>query len=297
MKITEARKANLIVPSGFGGYDICINPYVGCQFGCKYCYVRFFIKDKEEPWGKFLRTRTFIKDKLPKEIHKLNGMKLALGTMTDPYQPQERKHRLTRQTLEIIEQQGHPTEIGIFTRSPFILDDLDLLKRLNTRLKVRVHLTITPFDKDILRKIEPIPIPIKNRFTLLKKLVDAGLRCHVSISPILPILSDSYRKEFINNIINIKPNGFVVDPMQCYGPSFQAVDTALGNDPKWLECKTILEDKKRYDDWKLENKKAWEDEWIKYKDSGIFAMIMDHQFKERFSLSTGDRINNNFVYP
>jgi DNA repair photolyase len=294
MKITETRKTNLIVPSGFGGYDLCMNPYVGCQFGCKYCYVRFFIKDTEEPWGKFLRTRNFIKDKLPKEIHKLNGMKLVLGTMTDPYQPQERKHRLTRQTLEIIEQQGNPAEIGIFTRSPFILDDLDLLKRLN----VRIHLTITPFDHDILRKIEPIPIPTKNRFTLARKLVDAGLRCHISISPILPILSDSYRKEFIDNIIDIKPSGFTIDPMQCYGPAFQAVDTALGNDPRWLACRVILVDKKGYADWKLENKTAWENEWAAYRESGIFAIIMDHQSKERFSLSTGGKFNFlNFIYP
>jgi DNA repair photolyase len=294
MKITEARKANLIVPSGFGGYNLCMNPYVGCQFGCKYCYVRFFIKDEEEPWGKFLRTRNFIKNKLPKEIHKLNGMKLVLGTMTDPYQPQERKHRLTRQTLEIIEQQGNPAEIGIFTRSPFVLDDLDLLKRLN----VRIHLTITPFDHDILRKIEPIPIPTKNRFTLARKLVNAGLRCHISISPILPVLSDSYRKEFISNIIDIKPKGFTIDPMQCYGPAFQAVDTALGNDPRWLTCRAILEDKKGYADWKLENKTAWENEWADHRESGIFAIIMDHQSKERFSLSTGEKLDFlNFIYP
>jgi DNA repair photolyase len=163
LKVTKATKSALIVETGFGAYDLCINPYVGCQFGCTYCYVRFFVKDEERPWGEFVRTRDHIKTKLPFELRKLAGKRLVIGTMTDPYQPQEQKAGLTRMILEMIANSEHkPASIGLFTRSPLVRRDLELLKKLN----VRVHLTITPFSADVLRLIEPIPVRTNARFEL-----------------------------------------------------------------------------------------------------------------------------------
>ena len=288
MKITTAIKSKLIQPTGFGAYDVCINPYVGCQFGCKYCYVRFFVKDKEEEWGDFVRLRTFIETKLPKEINGLNGQRLVIGTMTDPYQPQERTARLTRKILEIIKLNKNPCkEIGIFTRSPIVKDDIDLLKEL----KVRVHLTVTPFEPDILKKIEPIPVSTAARFAVLKELVDNGISCHVSISPILPILSDGFIDEFVEQIASIKPRGFTVDPMQCYGPALKATDESLGDNILWLECRSIVTDGDKYAHWKEENKKAWQEAWSKHVNLGLCAMIMDHQEKVRYNLNTGEPVD------
>ena len=284
MKITTARKCKLVSDTGFGGYDLCINPYVGCKFGCKYCYVRFFIKDEDEPWGNFLRVRSFLKEKLSKEIPNAQNQRVVLGTMTDPYQPQERKSRLTRECIKQLK--GQAKEIGLFTRSPIVLDDTDLL----VEAKVRVHLTITPFSKDVLKKIEPIPIPTKVRFKVLKKLVEAGVDCHVCVSPTLPILSDGYRKEFIEQLAEIKPNGFTIDPMQCYGPSFRAVDESMGDDKEWIRCREIIRDKKLYKRWKAVDKWLWMKAWNKYKYD-TFAIIMDHQSKKRYSLTTGDEFD------
>jgi len=84
LNIVEARKTNLIVKSGFSGYDHCLNPYVGCQFGCRYCYVRFFIKDKNHEWGEFVRVRSYIRDRLPTDLVAVAPTRLVLGTMTDP---------------------------------------------------------------------------------------------------------------------------------------------------------------------------------------------------------------------
>src|SRR5271157_4654128 len=94
--VTIARRGHIITTSTFKGYDHCLNPYVGCQFGCSYCYVRFFIKDSKKPWGEFVRTRNHIITNLSKELATIAGRRLVLGTMTDPYQPQERRSRLTR---------------------------------------------------------------------------------------------------------------------------------------------------------------------------------------------------------
>lgn len=294
MKITTAIKSKLVQSTGFGAYDVCINPYVGCQFGCKYCYVRFFVKDKEKEWGDFVRLRNYIDQKLPKEIAKLHGQRLVIGTMTDPYQPQERTARLTRKVLEIIKQNNNPCkEIGIFTRSPIIKDDISLLKELG----VRVHLTITPFTPEILRKIEPIPVSTTARFKVLKELVDYGIRCHVSVSPILPVLSCGLINEFVEQIASIKPSGFTIDPMQCYGPAFRATDEALGNNQLWLECRGIITDQNKYSKWKEENKKAWMKALSKYTNLNFCAMIMDHQKKVRYDLNTGKPVNfDDFSY-
>ena len=120
--VTVAAKSNLIMPSLFNNYDLCINTYVGCEFGCKYCYVRFTVRDEQKDWGEFVRVREHTKDKLVKELNKgyvlvptgvrnpvldddgnptgktkvvkapmmLSESRLVIGTMTDPYQPAEK---------------------------------------------------------------------------------------------------------------------------------------------------------------------------------------------------------------
>jgi DNA repair photolyase len=288
MKVTKARRTRLVTDTGFGAYDVCLNPYVGCQFGCKYCYVRFFVKDSDEPWGGFVRLRSYIADKLPKEIDRLAGQRLVLGTMTDPYQPQEKKLRLTRKVLEIIKEKGNPCkDIGLFTRSPMVLDDLDLLKELN----VRIHLTITPFEKHILKKIEPIPVTTEKRFSVLYKLVKAGVKCHVSISPVLPILSEKLTESFAARIANIKPNGFTIDPMQCYGEAMTAMRQVLWGNEEWERCVEILQDKKAYKKWKQEYRENWREAWKPHKWMKILAIIMDHQAKTRESLLSGKNLD------
>ena len=100
--VTASKGGDVITKTGFSGYDHCLNTYVGCEFGCKYCYVRFFVKDKEHPWGEFVRSRRHIPNKLLSALKKVGPTRLVLGTMTDPYQPQELKERLTRTALEHI---------------------------------------------------------------------------------------------------------------------------------------------------------------------------------------------------
>jgi DNA repair photolyase len=293
--ITKANRGKLITTTGFGSYDLCINPYVGCQFGCTYCYVRFFVKDKEQPWGGFVRTRDHIRDKFPKELHELRGNKLVIGTMTDPYQPAEKKHGLTRTVLEMINESEHkPTEIGIFTRSPLILQDLDLLYDLN----VRVHVTITPFEPHVLKKIEPIAVRTESRFKLVKTLNDAGLKTHISVSPVLPIYSDGFVDEFATKIAETGTKGFTIDPMQVYGEAFRATSDALHDDQQWQEVAEIISDKKAYARWKDWYKSEWIKAWSPYINLPILPIGMDHESKTRFDLRNGNRIDfKEFQYP
>lgn len=293
--VTKASRGTLITETGFGSYDLCLNPYVGCQFGCTYCYVRFFVKDKDREWGEFVRTRDHIHDKLPKELHKLAGRKLVLGTMTDPYQPAEKTHELTRTVLQMIDASEHkPTEIGIFTRSPLVMQDLDLLVRLNAR----IHVTITPFTDRVIRKIEPICVRTESRFQLVEKLKAGGLKTHISISPVLPVYSEAFTVPFAERIAQIEPNGFTIDPMQVYGQAFDATSAALADDPEWPEVVEIIKDRKAYKEWKNVYRRMWEDAWRPYIDLPILPIGMDHEEKTRFDLRTGQRIDFKvFQYP
>jgi len=294
MKVTEINKGKIVTPTGFGSYDYGANPYVGCQFGCTYCYVRFFVKDKDEGWGNFVRVRTHITRLFEKHLAPAAGKRLIIGSMTDPYQPIERKQRKTREMLTIIDgMQNPPSEIGIFTRSPAALDDIELFKKLG----VRVHITITPYDREVLKRIEPIAILTEARFKLAEKLVQEGVKVHLSISPVMPVLSDHHVQPFAERIAAIQPGGFTVDPMQAYGAAFEATNEALNGMPVWNEAKQIIRDNKRYKVWKEDHYNAWKAAWTPHTDKPIFPISMDHQHKVRRDLRTGEKIDfQNFSY-
>lgn len=296
LKVTQAPKSKLIVPTGFGAYDYCINPYIGCSFACRYCYVRFFVKDKTAPWGEFVRTRDHIHQKIAKELLKCSGHRLVIGTMTDPYQPIERKQRLTRTILEAIQQldvKDRPSQIGIFTRSPIVRDDINIIRQLDSR----VHITITPFSEKILKRIEPIPVSTEARFRLAEDLIKVGIRIHLSISPVLPVYSDPFTTKFADRIAQIKPNGFTIDPMQVYGEALEATQAACGDDPDWPSVLAIISDKDKYNEWKQQYIGKWKEAWAKYKDLAILPISMDHQAKTRRDLRDDSKIDfKNFNY-
>lgn len=290
LQVVQARRGTIITKSTFKNYDLCLNPYVGCHFGCTYCYVRFFIKDKKYDWGEFLRTRDHIDDKLPRELLKqeYEGKRLVLGTMTDPYQPQERKSRLTRTAIQMILEHGAFDKVGIFTRSPIILDDIDLVKQLP---RARVHFTITPFPRDILTKLEPIAIQTNARFKTVQKLKEAGIRVHVNVSPILPIWSESYIEEFTKRLSEIGVDEYFVDPMQPYKQSFQAVFGAVQDEKQWPKIRDLLTNKLAYNNWKTNQSKLWIKEWQKHDNQHTLAIWCDHERKIWMNMRTGEQMD------
>lgn len=288
--ISIARKGHIITASTFKGYDYCLNPYVGCQFGCNYCYVRFFIKDPQRPWGEFVRTRDHIATRLPRELTQIAHQRLVLGTMTDPYQPQERKSRLTRMALEtILAAPVKPSKVGIFTRSPIVLDDIDLIRQLP---KARVHYSITPFPREVMVKIEQIPVQTKARWECIRKLKEAGIRVHVNVAPAIPHLSDPMTEEFCDRLAECEVNEFFVDPMQAYSESFTALQTAMAGDPLWPQVEATMRDKKRFDAWKAQYRKDWEQTWAKKGNPpGTLAIWCDHISRVWTDMVTGQDLN------
>jgi DNA repair photolyase len=174
-----------------------INPYRGCEFGCKYCYARYTHEFIDRPDPELFEREIYIKQHaawlLRQELKQVRpGEYIALGTATDPYQPIERKARVTRSLLEVFaEQQG--LRLGIVTKSTLIEQDIDLLVRIASRNRLSLHLTITTPDPKLARILEPRAPRPDLRFRTVERLRAAGLRVGILCSPLMPGITDTPR--------------------------------------------------------------------------------------------------------
>lgn len=164
-------------------HDYVINPYVGCQHACSYCYARFMKRftGHKEPWGGFVDVKINAVDLLRVEIGKKKPASVWVSGVCDPYQPLEGKYKLTRGCLEILAQHDWP--VIIQTRSPLVLRDIDILKEARS---FEVGLTIPTADDAIRRLFEPNAPPITERLRALDELHRAGIKTYAMIAPMLP---------------------------------------------------------------------------------------------------------------
>ena len=173
-----------------------LNPYVGCVHSCHYCYARaYYAKaghgDANQDFESRLLVKTNIAEVLGKELARPSwaGEQVALGTATDCYQPAEARYRLTRALLETL--LAHRNPVGLVTKAPLILRDLDLLAALARAAKVRVFFTVTTVDPVLWRQVEPGTPHPRKRLEAVQRLNAAGVPAGVLLAPILPGLTDS----------------------------------------------------------------------------------------------------------
>jgi len=173
--------------SGYlGGYDYTLNPYSGCAFGCTYCYAASFAptRDKRENWGHWVDVKENALELLKKKRkHPLVDQTLYISSVTDPYQPIERKLQLTRGVLqELLDY--HNVKVVIQTRSPIVTRDIDLLTRFTY---ARVNVTVTTDDDEVRRAFEPRCPSIQQRLDAAQKVAAAGIFTAVTLAPLLPV--------------------------------------------------------------------------------------------------------------
>jgi len=173
-----------------------INPYRGCEFGCKYCYARYTHEFLELAPGDF-EHRIYFKQNGPwllrQELARLKpGAEISIGTATDPYQPLERKMGITRSLLEVFAQQSG-IRLGIVTKSTLIERDIDLLQHIAEKNSLTVHLTVTTLHAKLARVLEPRAPRPDLRIRTVGRLREAGLRAGVMCSPLMPGITDSRR--------------------------------------------------------------------------------------------------------
>jgi DNA repair photolyase len=181
--IREKQVRSILSRSGISSVDYCLNPYVGCAHGCRYCYATFMKRftGHTEPWGTFVDIKVNAPEVLQRQLKRAARGYVMLSSVTDPYQPLEENYRLTRRCLEILLKHQFP--VGILTKSPLVLRDLDLIRQFDD---IEVGMTITTEDDRIKKIFEPQAPPIAARIQALKELHDRGISTYVFIGPLLP---------------------------------------------------------------------------------------------------------------
>jgi DNA repair photolyase len=205
--------------TGMGFWSL--NPYVGCAFGCAYCYARYahrWVLDRhatENPehddlqsarermpfWLAFER-RIFVKTNAADVLRRtlrhgsdkhtalLRGETIVIGTATDPFQPAERRFRVTRSVLEVLA--DHPgLQICIITKSPLVTRDIDLLRRINRHSALSIHLSLISLDRELARRLEPRAPTPESRLRALARLREAGIETGINVMPVLPAITDA----------------------------------------------------------------------------------------------------------
>ena len=164
--------------------EYSVNPYVGCTHGCKYCYASFMKRftGHAEPWGTFLDVKVWPEIKNPQRYA---GKELFLGSVTDPYLPQEEQYGRTRALLEQL--QGSGAKLSIATKSDLILRDLDLIK---TFPDARVSWSVNTLDEDFKNDMDNA-VSIARRLAAMEAFYRAGIRTTCFVSPIFPGITDA----------------------------------------------------------------------------------------------------------
>ena len=177
------------------GFDRSINPYRGCEHGCIYCYARPTHAYLGHSPGLDFETRLYAKvnaaELLERELAEPRYVPkvIALGAVTDPYQPIEREHRITRAVLEVLDAASHP--VGIVTKSALVVRDVDILARMAERGLVKVAISVTTLDRTVARKMEPRAATPPLRLEAIRQLAAAGVPVAVMAAPIVPAINDS----------------------------------------------------------------------------------------------------------
>jgi len=176
------------------GFDRSINPYRGCEHGCAYCYARPTHAYMGLSPGLDFESRLFAKPDAARLLERELSAPgyvvrpIALGTNTDPYQPIERRWRITREILEVLARAKHP--VTIVTKSASVVRDLDLLAPMAAEGLARVALSITSLDRALSRSMEPRASTPEKRLEALRRLAAAGVPTGVLVAPVIPALND-----------------------------------------------------------------------------------------------------------
>jgi len=192
-------------------FDRSINPYRGCEHGCVYCFARPTHAYLGLSPGLDFESNLFMKPNAPELLERELSAPgyvpkiIAIGTNTDPYQPIERRYKIMRGILEVLERTGHP--VGIVTKSSLILRDLDILARMARRNLVKVAISVTTLDSKLARIMEPRAPTPSRRIEALRQLSAAGVPTAVMVAPIVPAINDAEIERILDTAAAVGVSG------------------------------------------------------------------------------------------
>ncbi|HWV20100.1 MAG TPA: PA0069 family radical SAM protein [Devosia sp.] len=195
--VEHAERAKTIITTNDSpdiGFERSINAYRGCEHGCSYCFARPTHAYLGHSAGVDFEREIYVKTNAAEALRNELAAKsyrpkpIAMGTNTDPYQPSERKHQLTRAILEVMLETRHP--VMITTKSALILRDLDLLTELAKLGLAKVAVSVTSMDHKLSRKMEPRASSPSRRLEAIRALSEAGVPTAIFASPMIPAIND-----------------------------------------------------------------------------------------------------------
>ena len=193
-------------------YDYTLNPYSGCAFGCTYCYAAFFSRSAErrDSWGQWVEVKENAVDLIRRrKIGKLDGKRIYMSSVTDPYQPVERTVGLTRGVLQALADR-HAPKLVVQTRSPDVVRDRDLFEQIEDGGgRVRVNMTVTTDDEDVRRTFEPFCPSNERRLDAVAELRAGGIEVGVTMTPLL-LVRDA--EAFAERLLATGAEHFIAQP-------------------------------------------------------------------------------------
>ena len=219
-------------------YDFTLNPYSGCSFGCTYCYAAFFsqTRNDRDTWGEWVKVKENALELLARRRRgELDGKLIYMSSVTDPYQPIERKLNITRDLLEILADR-HKPKLVVQTRSPDVVRDCDLFRTINKNGgRTQVNMTVTTDDEDVRRAFEPSCPSNAVRLQAIAEVQDAGVDACITMTPLLLL---SRRFAFAESLLKTKVEKFIIQPFHFQRGKFIAAtrEAALDIMAKKLNC-------------------------------------------------------------
>ena len=202
MRVIETEAKSALVASKLPGTDYVINPYTGCRFGCAYCYATFMSRYAGEPvetWGEYVYVKRNLVTLFKRELDRLGpdrrSRSIFMSSVTDPYQGVEARYRLTGGVLAELAAADYPGSVGILTKSPLVVRDIDIIGEL---ANCEVGLTVTSTQDEISRWLEVRAPKPSRRLEALAKLHEAGIRTYAFVGPLVPHFAE--RPELLEDV-------------------------------------------------------------------------------------------------
>jgi DNA repair photolyase len=215
-----------------GGFDWSCNPYVGCTFGCVYCYAVFLPQNRRprEQWGRWLQAKANAVALAARQAHNVAEKAVYLSSVTDPYLPAERGLKLTRGILEAM--LPYQPRLLVQTRGPLVTRDLDILQQFSA---VRVNLSI-PTDSEAVRQtFEPKAPPLERRWQALAETRSAGISVGICLTPLLPLADP---EALARRVAEFRPDVVVTQDFHDSGGAFGADTGQRARDLLRLQSRT-----------------------------------------------------------
>jgi len=243
IKMREVMCKTALSPSRLPGLTYSLNPYKGCQHNCAYCYVPNVLKINRKLWGSFVDIKINIPLVLSKELKKKKPDVVGISTVTDPYQPVEKKYKLTRYCLEQLLKHDFP--VCIQTKSSLVIRDLDVLSRFSDAEVMHSIATLNDAERQLL---EPKSSSIEKRLYALKECSKAKIKTSVFFGPIYPTISIDNIPKIVDTFIEIGVSKIWIDSLNLKPGIFENVKQTISSNKEMdtVFLKNVSEDTEYY---------------------------------------------------